>query len=218
MSSGRDRLTRTRALVLAGLLAAVALIAAGCASAIDGTGTFAGGATSTTTSSSATGTRTQDFPDRTTSSSRSTSSSTSSSTSTGSSSTRTSTSAAPSPDSTDAALKRELADKGVLWVHAYANGDVATFCELADRPSLQSVLDEKGITSCDTLTISWDDDPDLQAQLAAFAIPDPSDILLLGSTAFILSFDTQPEGLSLGLSWIQQADGTWLVDASVLTG
>lgn len=216
MSARPIRLTRVRALMAAAGFAVAALVVAGCASTVSGSGAFAGGGTtddpSTSTSSSRSSSRSADFPDPTTS--RSTSSSRSSTAS--SSSTRTSTSPTPSPADTDAALKAQLAQTGVGWVHAYAAADVPTFCSLSDPASLQAVLDEKGITSCDTLTITWDTDQDLQAQLASFAIPDPNDILILGTTAFILSFDVTPASL-LGLSWIQQADGSWRVDASILS-
>ncbi|MCW2602946.1 MAG: hypothetical protein JWN61_1081 [Pseudonocardiales bacterium] len=102
-------------------------------------------------------------------------------------------------------------------MHAYAAADVPTFCSLSDPASLKSVLDEKGITSCATLTITWDTDRDLQAELAAFAIPDPTDIIIIGTEAFVLAFDVTPASLGIGLNWIKQADGSWKVDASILS-
>lgn len=101
-------------------------------------------------------------------------------------------------------------------MHAYAAADVPKFCSLSDPPSLKTVLDAKGITSCDTLTITWDTDLDLKAQLAAFAIPDPTKIFIVGDTAFILADNVSPAGL-VGLDWIKQADGSWKVDAAVLS-
>ena len=223
MSADPVRPTRVRALLAAAGFAVVALVAAGCASTVSGTGSFGGGdvtdgPTTKASSTSRSASRSADFPDRTTSSTRTTSSSTTSSSTRSSSTTPRTSSAAPSTSSTaDLALKQQLADIGQRWVHAYGNGDVATFCALSDPPSLQAVLDEKGITSCSTLTITWDTDKDLQAQLKAFAIPNPADILVIIDNAFVLSFDTTPEDLNLGLSWIKQADGSWKVDASILS-
>lgn len=228
MSAGPIRLSRARALLAAAGFAVAAVVVAGCASTVSGSGAFAGGSPTDdpTTRSSTSSSRSQDFPtptnSRTTSSSRSSSSTSSSTTSTtgSSSSTRSSTPTTPSPtpstSAPNAALKQQLAQTATSWMHAYAAGDVPTFCSLSDPPSLQAVLDEKGITSCSTLTITWDTDRELQAKLAAFAIPDPSDIIVIGANAFILSFDVSPSGL-VGVNWIQQADGAWKVDASILS-
>lgn len=222
MSAGPVRLTRVRALMAAAGLAVVALVVAGCASTVSGSGEFAGSATtsapstkatsskSPSTSSSKSSSRSKDFPDPT--ATRVTSPSSTPSTS--ASSTR--TSATPKPTGTDAALKSQLARTGENWIHAYAAADVPTFCSLSDPTSLQAVFDEKGITSCDTLTITWDTDLDLKAKLAAFAIPDPTKIIITGGTAFILSFDVTPSGL-VGIDWIKQADSSWKVDASILS-
>lgn len=213
MSARRFRLTRVRAGVLASCLAVVAIVAAGCASTVDGQGAYGGDGsdpTPTDTRTSATTSKSKDFPSptRATSSTRSTSASTT---------TRSSappTSATPDPD---LQIKQGLADIGTRWLHAYAAADIPTFCDLSDPESLQAVLAEKDIESCDVLTINWDDDPALRDQLASFAIPDPSDIIVIADEAFILAFDTVPENLT-GMSWLKQADGAWKVDASLLSG
>lgn len=210
MSAGRATLTRLRALALAGLLALLALVAAGCASTVDGNGAYAGPPPSPIDTVHPTPTGSRDFPQRT-ATPRTTPPRTSASSTPSRSGGSSSSSADP-----DVALKEQLAQTGESWMHAYASGDVATMCALSDPPSMQQVLDEYHIASCDVLPIDWSDDRDIQALVSAFAIPDPGDILLVDDSAFIHSMDVEPRDLGVGMDWIRQDDGSWKVDASIL--
>lgn len=187
----------------AALAVACALMAA-CSSSVGGTGTLASTPTPTPTTSATkatpTNTRTSspDFPSTSATTSKPPTSAATTSTTGG-----------------NAALKASLADLGANWMHAYANGDEAQFCALSDPATLQAVFNEKGIGSCSELNIDWSSDPDLQSQIAGFSIPDPQKIAVSGTKATVSASNVKPAGLT-SMSWIQQSDQTWKVDASIL--
>jgi hypothetical protein len=211
-----------RRLALIAGLGALALLSAGCASSISGTGGFAGASgtdgpvpsssgrtpTSSTTSKSGTTStspspsKSHDFP------------------TTSPTATRSSTSTPQPGTSTPASsgTKAAIASTGEQWLHAYGNSDEATFCALSDPLSLTALLASKDIPSCDELVITWDTDLDLQAELQAFAIPDPSKITITGSTAVIDGEYTTPSDLGLPeLTWYLESDGTWKADCSIFS-
>jgi hypothetical protein len=134
--------------------------------------------------------------------------------------TPTPTSATPTPSTSttgdDAALQAQLADIGTRWMHAYASDDVQTFCTLSDAATLQALLAANSIDSCDTLDITWSDTT-VQAQLQSWTIPDPTNIIVLIDTAILFPSDASPANLR-GMAWDQQADGSWKVDVSGLSG
>jgi hypothetical protein len=210
-----------RRLALIAGLGALALLAAGCASSISGTGGFAGASATDGPAPSSSG-HTSTSATSTKSGTASTSPSTSKShdfPTTSPTATRSSASTAPSTStSASSSTKAAIASTGEQWLHAYGNSDEATFCALSDPASLTALLASKDIPSCDELVITWDTDLDLQAELQAFAIPDPSKIIITGSTAVIDGDDTTPSDLGLPeLTWYLESDGTWKADCSIFT-
>lgn len=213
------RATHRALLALSGLAAAGLIV--GCSSTVSGDGSFDEGdrTTSTTTKSTRTSTTSRDFPTPTPTNTRTTDSTTGRTSTPTPTNTRTagSTTATRTPTSSTTALQTELAAMATSWMHSYASGDEATFCSLSDPVTLQQVFDEKSIASCADLNIDWTDDPELQAKLAAFAIPNPSRIVVSASSASITASNVSPSGMP-GMKWVKTADGTWKVDASILLG
>ena len=193
-------------MLLLSSLAAAGLLVAGCSSAISGSGGFAGPTATptrttggTTTSPAPTGTRTRDFP-------------------TSNATTSTAPTTASSSSSGSASTKAVIANVGEQWMHAYGNGDEATFCALSDPGSLAALFAQKGIADCSELNINWDTDKALQADLQAFAIPDPSKIVVSSSSATIAGANTTPTSIGIAsLTWFLEQDGSWKVDASLLS-
>jgi len=191
-------------------IGAACVVLAACSSSVDGKGTLSDPQSPATSTSRTTPTNTRSSsPDFPSTSGATTSTRTSSPTGTSSpTSTRT--------NGDEAALKSSLAELGANWMHAYANSDETLFCSLSDPATLQDVFDQKDIADCSELDINWDSDPDLQSQIAAFTIPDPSKISVSGSKATVSASNVRPSGLT-SMGWVKQGDGSWKVDASILS-
>src|SRR6202000_721944 len=97
----------------------------------------------------------------------------------------------------------------VAFFHALASGDSDTFCKLWDPASLKALLAEKHISTCDRIGFTSASD---QGEFKAYKIKDPSQIIVVSSTALIPGSAVAPADFGSVDLKKDATDGQWKVD------